>query len=116
MSISIRELHPLLGVEVGGVDLSKPPSLETVAEIRQTWGRHGVLVFRDQDISDPEHVAFAQNFGDLEVLPERDHTDGRLPEIFKVSNIGDLQHAHLVLAHRQLLSLSPQPRGDLAWY
>ena len=89
MSISIRELHPSLGVEVGGVDISKPLSRETVLEIRKAWGRHGVLVFRDQDISDSEHVAFAQNFGDLEVLPERDHTDGRLPEIFKVSNIGD---------------------------
>jgi alpha-ketoglutarate-dependent taurine dioxygenase len=89
MSISIHELHPSVGVEIGGVDLSKPVPLGTVAEIREAWGRHGVLVFRDQDISDPEHVAFARNFGDLEVLPERDYTDGRLPEIFKVSNIGD---------------------------
>ena len=72
-----------------GVDLGVPLDAETRAEIFQAWERHGVLVFRDQDIGDREHVAFSRNFGELEVLPEKDHTGDRLPEIFILTNVGD---------------------------
>ena len=88
MALSLRALHPSLGVEVSGIDLGLPLDASTRAEIVAAWETHGVLVFRDGDISDDEHVAFSRNFGELEVLPERDHTEDALPEIFTLSNVG----------------------------
>ena len=88
MALSLRALHPSLGVEVSGIDLGLPLDASTRAEIVAAWETHGVLVFRDGDISDGEHVAFSRNFGELEVLPERDHTEDALPEIFTLSNVG----------------------------
>ncbi len=89
MTLTIRELHPGLGAEVGGIDLREPLTAEARDELRAAWSRHGVLVFRDQDITDEQHVAFSRHFGNLEVLPERDYTEDRLPEIFILSNVDE---------------------------
>ncbi len=89
MAPSFRALHPSLGAEASGVDLAAPVDPGTRAQIMEAWREHGVLVFRDQDISDVEHVAFSRNFGTLEVLPERNHTGDRLPEIFVLTNVGE---------------------------
>jgi taurine dioxygenase len=43
--------------------------LGLVAEIRALLLKHRVLFFRDQDITRPEHVAFARHFGELEDHP-----------------------------------------------
>ena len=88
MALSIHQLHPSLGAEIVGINLAVPLDPETIAEIRSAWATHGVLVFREQDISDAEQVAFSRHFGDLEVLPEKDHTDDALSEIFVLTNVG----------------------------
>ncbi len=88
MTLSIRRLHPSLGAEAGGIDLAAPLDPESISEIQVAWETYGVLVFRDQDISDAEHVAFSRHFGVLEVLPESAHTEDALPEIFTLTNVG----------------------------
>ncbi|MBT06787.1 MAG: hypothetical protein CMM32_07725 [Rhodospirillaceae bacterium] len=88
MMISIKQLHSSLGAEVGGVDLSMPLVPGVKQEIDAAWRQHGVLVFRNQDITDVEHVRFSRCFGELEVLPETERTDSSLPEIFILSNVG----------------------------
>ena len=87
MTLSIRKLHDSLGAEILGVDLSTPLDPDTKSEIESAWKSFGVLVFRDQNISDAEHVAFSRYFGELEVLPETDRTDVTIPEIFVLSNV-----------------------------
>ena len=87
MTLSIRKLHGSLGAEVHGVDLSIALDSKIKSEIEATWKNHGVLVFRNQNISDAEHVAFSRHFGELEVLPETDRTDTAVPEIFVLSNV-----------------------------
>ncbi|MEZ0076638.1 taurine dioxygenase [Planotetraspora sp. GP83] len=62
------EFHPVtrhIGAEVTGVDLRKPLSEDEVHTIRQGWLEHKVLFFRDQHISDEEHIQFAVNFGTI---------------------------------------------------
>jgi taurine dioxygenase len=62
------EFQPLtrhIGAEVTGVDLRKPLSEEEVKIIRRGWLKHRVLFFRDQHVSDDEHVQFALRFGTL---------------------------------------------------
>jgi alpha-ketoglutarate-dependent taurine dioxygenase len=87
MTLSIRKLHGSLGAEVRGVNLSTLLDSETKSKIEEAWKSHGVLVFRNQNISDAEHVAFSHHFGKLEVLPETDRTDVTVPEIFVLSNV-----------------------------
>ncbi|MBD88004.1 MAG: hypothetical protein CMM34_07075, partial [Rhodospirillaceae bacterium] len=58
-TLSIRKLHDSLGAEILGVDLSTPLDPDTKSEIESAWKSFGVLVFRDQNISDAEHVAFS---------------------------------------------------------
>ena len=66
MTVSIRQIHPVFIGEVSGVDLSKPLAQPEVAAIEAGMDRYGVLVFRQQNISDDQQMAFAQNFGALE--------------------------------------------------
>jgi taurine dioxygenase len=66
------EFHPLtrnIGAEVTGVDLAKPLDGEQVQRIRDGLLTHLVLFFRDQHISDEEHVAFAKQFGTANMPP-----------------------------------------------
>jgi len=40
-----RKVHPNIGVEITGVDLSQPLDPATLKEIEALWRRHLVLVF-----------------------------------------------------------------------
>lgn len=89
MSLSIRKLHPAIGAEVRGLDLSEPVDEGTVAAVRAAWLEHHVLVFPGQDISDEQHVAFSRNFSDLEMFPQATNRGSTVPEIFLVSNVDE---------------------------
>ena len=56
MAISIRQIHPVFVGEVAGADLTRPLAKQEVAAIEAGMDRYGVLVFRDQRISDEQHV------------------------------------------------------------
>ena len=62
-TISVHKLHPVIGAEVRGVDLSRPLDDETVRQIRDAWHEHTVLVFRDQKMSEDDQRRFASHFG-----------------------------------------------------
>src|SRR5947199_6114940 len=66
MSISIRQLHPHFFGEVTGVDLRKPLTRQEAIEIEAGMDKYAVLLFRDQDITDEQQLAFALNFGERE--------------------------------------------------
>ena len=63
MNFSIRPLDRSFAGEVTGVDLQDPLSPEAVASIEAGMDRYAVLVFRGQDISDEQQLAFSRNFG-----------------------------------------------------
>jgi alpha-ketoglutarate-dependent taurine dioxygenase len=69
MAIEVTPLHPTLGAEVRGVDLSRPVPPEVFAEIEAAFNRHGILVFPDQPLTDEQQLAFSRLFGPLEVNP-----------------------------------------------
>jgi alpha-ketoglutarate-dependent 2,4-dichlorophenoxyacetate dioxygenase len=66
MTVTIKQIHPVFVGEVSGVDLSKPLSREDAAAIDEGMNRHGVLIFRGQNITDEQQIAFSRNFGELE--------------------------------------------------
>ena len=48
---------------MAGVDLRKPLSEEDWQSIYDGFNTHAILVFRDQLLSDEQHVAFSERFG-----------------------------------------------------
>lgn len=72
-TLEIRPLKPHIGAEVGGVDLRAPLEAATMDALHQALAVHGVLVFRDQDITVEQQMAFGRCFGDLSVHPFSAH-------------------------------------------
>ena len=62
---TLSPLHPLIGAEVGGVDLSQDLGSAIVAEIKQAWADHALLLFRGQDISSDDQLRLAGHFGPI---------------------------------------------------
>src|SRR5215469_10209537 len=92
MPISIRPLHPVFVGEVVGVDCGKPLSSEAVDAIEVGIDEYAVLVFREQNITDEEQIAFSRHFGELESYATpghiRERGDQRLgPGIADFSNL-----------------------------
>src|SRR5258708_5528237 len=66
MTVTIRQLHPHFFGEVSGVDLRKPLTPQEAADIEAGMDKYAVLLFRGQDITDDQQMAFALNFGERE--------------------------------------------------
>jgi alpha-ketoglutarate-dependent 2,4-dichlorophenoxyacetate dioxygenase len=66
MTITIRPMHPVFVGEVSGLDCRAPLDAEAVAAIEAGMDRYAVLVFRGQELSDAQQIAFTRQFGDLE--------------------------------------------------
>ena len=80
MTVTIRQLHPHFFGEVSGVDLRKPLTPQEAADIEAGMDKYAVLLFRNQDITDEQQLAFALNFGEREKRARRHrHQEGRLP-------------------------------------
>jgi taurine dioxygenase len=87
MAIRLRKLSYALGAEVCGVDVARPMSESTFGEIYQAFLAHGILLFRDQDITREQHIEFSRRFGALdrhEALPRDRHPE--YPELLMVTN------------------------------
>jgi alpha-ketoglutarate-dependent 2,4-dichlorophenoxyacetate dioxygenase len=67
MTVAIKQIPPVFAGEVSGVDLTKPLTREEAVAVEEGMNQYGVLVFRDQNITDEQQIAFTKNFGDLEV-------------------------------------------------
>jgi taurine dioxygenase len=67
--IEIRPLSPTIGAEIYGVNIAEPIEDAVIAEVRAALNAHKVIFFRDQDITQEQHIAFARRFGALEIHP-----------------------------------------------
>jgi alpha-ketoglutarate-dependent 2,4-dichlorophenoxyacetate dioxygenase len=91
MELTVRPLHQLFAGEVSGVDVGKPIDAAMLAALNAAIDRYAVLVFRGQDLDDERQMAFAGNFGELE-LPRSGaaNVKRRLrPEIADISNLDE---------------------------
>ena len=78
-----------LGAEIQNVDL-RAITKDDFAEIYRAWLEHSVLLFRGQNLTDADLIAFSGRFGDLDWAPiqesGRRFVEGH-PEIYVVSNV-----------------------------
>lgn len=68
-TLTVEQLTPVIGAEIGGVDLGAPLDRAVRDELYALLLRHKVLFFRDQDISRDQQLDFARNFGELYAHP-----------------------------------------------
>ena len=85
----VRATDAVIGAAVQGVDLRALDS-DTFTAIHRAWLEHQVLLFRDQQLTDEDLVAFSRRFGDLDEAPVQEtgqrFVEGH-PEIYVVSNV-----------------------------
>ncbi|MDP9104822.1 MAG: TauD/TfdA family dioxygenase [Candidatus Eremiobacteraeota bacterium] len=72
-----------------GVDLASPISDRDWAAIRAAWIDGGVLLMRDQRLTEEEHLAFARRFGRVKRYNTAGNEHARHPEILVFSNLVD---------------------------
>ena len=82
---TLDPLSPTIGAEIGGVDLRQPLTPALRDGLYQALLDWKVIFFRDQDLTLEQHLAFARNFGELEIHPfAPKHPDH--PEVLPISH------------------------------
>jgi len=66
MAISIDVL-PGVGAEILGVDIAGGLASSELETIKQTFSQHGLVFFRNQKISEADHIGLGEVFGDINV-------------------------------------------------
>ncbi len=100
---------------VSGIDLREHLRPEDVARIETGMDRYAVLVFRDQDITNDQQIAFTRYFGEIEPfynVPGDNVQAGRLPS--EINDISNLDRHNNVLPRddrHRLFQL-----GNLLWH
>lgn len=84
-----RRLSPAGGVEITGADLSRQLSPDVLEAILGAFRDHHILVFRDQDLSQGEQLAFTRQFGEIEEHVARHSAASRYGLVHTVTNVGD---------------------------
>ena len=83
-TMTVSAITPAIGAEIGNVDLRRATG-EDIAAIRAALLEHKVVFFRDQILSQEEHIAFARQFGDLEIHPATPKSQAN-PEVLHIAH------------------------------
>jgi alpha-ketoglutarate-dependent 2,4-dichlorophenoxyacetate dioxygenase len=87
MMLETWPLHPLLGVEIVGVDVRRVDAGAFTA-IVDAFEEHSVLLFRGQTLDDEAQIAFSRRFGPLETTIRTVVSQSRdRPEISNLANV-----------------------------
>jgi alpha-ketoglutarate-dependent taurine dioxygenase len=82
--LQIRALEPAIGAEISGIDLRQPLSDSARDELKNALLKYKVVFFRDQELNNEQHAAFAARFGKLYVHPNTKR-DEKIANIHKIS-------------------------------
>ena len=90
--VEIRPNGSPVGAEIYNLDAARPLAPELVLALKQAQRDHGILIFKNQDLSEPDFKHFATYFGsvfqnpsDVPVLASG--PQGVAPDIVRVSNV-----------------------------
>ena len=90
MAITVCPVTPRFAAEIGDVDLSGPIAPPDLQAIKDAFAKYAVLIFPDQQLSQDQHLDFAQHFGPLETTIALHRKDTQLrvrKEFADVSNL-----------------------------
>jgi len=83
-NISVSPLTPAIGAEIGNIDL-RQVSGDQIANIRAALLEYKVVFFRNQTLTQAEHISFAREFGDLEIHPATPKSQSN-PEVLHIAH------------------------------
>ena len=85
---TVTPLHPVLGCEITGITLEQAVSPALFAKVYEAFLEYQLIVFHDVDLPPATQVAFARNFGEVQVHVLSDHYGIKdHPEIYMLSNL-----------------------------
>ena len=87
MTITATPVHATFAAKLTGVQISKDVTPETIAQVRNLWHQHKLLIFREQEPDETDLVEFSRAFGDLEIHVRKEYLSPSHPELLYVSNI-----------------------------
>src|SRR5215469_15389097 len=86
----VRPLHPVLGCEIIGITLAQAVSPALFAKVYEAFLDYQLILFRDLDLPPATQVAFARNFGEVQVhVLSQYHGYKEHPEIYTLSNLDE---------------------------
>ena len=97
MAIPVRKCDAALGAEIV-FDLSRAIDDRTFAELEGIFHDNIVVFFRDQHLTNEQHIAFSRRLGELEIHIVKKYLLPEDPEILLVSNIKNNAGEHIGLA------------------
>lgn len=86
MAIPVRKSDAACGAELV-VDLATPIDAATFAEIERAFHDNIVVFFRDQRLTNEQHIAFSRRFSELEIHIVKKYLLPGHPEILLISNV-----------------------------
>ncbi|MBW4092969.1 MAG: taurine dioxygenase [Proteobacteria bacterium] len=78
-TITVDKLTPIIGAEIGGVDLAHASNRQR-DEVHRALADNQVIFFRDQKLTPQQHLDFGRQFGPLHIHPAAPHAPGH-PEL-----------------------------------
>src|SRR5437899_3766955 len=111
-TISVDKLTRIIGAEIDGVDLAQPLGNRTIDELHRALAENSVIFFRDQHLSEDQHLAFGRLFGDLHIHPAAPHAPGH-PELMKIFADKDSPRANGEGWHSDVSCDAEPPMGSI---
>ncbi|MBV9829215.1 MAG: TauD/TfdA family dioxygenase [Alphaproteobacteria bacterium] len=84
---AVQPQGKLIGAEISQIDLTQPLPDSVFDAVSETFDQYSVVVFRDQDLTGEQRIAFSKRFGPLQINVRSEFNNPRHPEIYTVSNI-----------------------------
>jgi taurine dioxygenase len=112
-TISVDKMTPIIGAEIGGVDLARP-SNQQMDEIHRALAENLVIFFRDQHMTPEQHLEFGRRFGPLHIHPAAPHAPG-LPELMIIHADKDSPRANGEGWHSDVSCDVEPPMGSILY-
>jgi alpha-ketoglutarate-dependent sulfate ester dioxygenase len=113
-TINIRPLQPTIGAEISGLDLRAPLDPAVRDQVKQAVLTYKVVFFRDQDLDQDQHAAFARQFGPLYTHPSttKAYAD-KVPAIHNIAAVDEEKYKKY-FAKQQAEGWDPY-HSDTSW-
>ncbi len=86
LDLTVSPLSYALGAAVTGLDIRRALQPDEVAQLRDAWLQHLVVVFPAVELTLEQQVRFSRYFGELEIHPVPSLRHAQYPEVFEVTN------------------------------
>ncbi|HKY81674.1 MAG TPA: TauD/TfdA family dioxygenase [Sphingobium sp.] len=110
-AIDVRPLQPTIGAEIHGIDIATPLTPAQRDAIRAAVLKYKVLFFRDQQLDNDSHAAFAREFGPLYTHPSTTHD----PKITPIHNIAARDNARYEKRQAGQIKAGDAYHSDTSW-